>query len=232
MRLFHTNVAKLVRKLKNRNVTPIPALTPPPPPPLHLTPTPTYCHEQMLHVNDKMANMSKSWQMTPLLSAPPPPSLPPSTIPFPPNPLRRHLGLAGNAVGPCGAEALLQVMGPLTSSRQNTRIIDKPVVPLVTNSKRHHHRDGGGGGGSGGGSSLSCDLFVDLQGCCLERKLADGESLTEAANATTFDPSASTGTYRSSGYTLPPPTINTQRPTPHTPHPSIPRCGSPFLRPP
>lgn len=94
---------------------------------------------------------------------------------------KRYLGLAGNAIGPCGTQAVLEVMGPALSC----------VIDALPAGGRQSKADEA--------SSLACSvagLFVDLDGCCLERKLVDGESLAKASNATMFDPSAPNDVYR------------------------------------
>lgn len=128
--------------------------------------------------------------------------------------LFRHVGVAGTAIGPFGAQALLLAMGVArrrgpgsngndgeeaahdqstggrsdgsrSSSRSNSQT-SKRSVPSRENSGDTDSCVGGGEGAW---------LTVDTAHCCLARKATDDGSVDRAVKASAFDPTSPNGEY-------------------------------------
>lgn len=151
----------------------------------------------------------------------------------------RYLGVAGNAIGPFGAQALLLAMGVegprgangsggdtgTGSEEQQAREervgggprVSKSTISRSSSSSSTRDNIGGPGGrprvsksiiSRGSSSTRSCTrdsirgqggggawLTIDMKGCCLVRKVVDGDAIDRAASASAFDPIGPNGSY-------------------------------------
>ncbi|CAM9273249.1 unnamed protein product, partial [Hapterophycus canaliculatus] len=122
----------------------------------------------------------------------------------------RHLGVAGTAIGPFGAQALMLAMGQgagrsdigQAEDEQEQRALERSISEegkiRDRNSTRHgsssrgsRSRDSSRGRGGGRGTPRT----IDMAHCCLARKVVDDGSVDRAANASRFDSIAPNGSY-------------------------------------